>query len=108
MALTASVSFNVPDLPDNDTWFVNAAAWHNYWGSIDLTATFNPAATTKYVPTPYDASIPPTDLIIDSVHNVVVSLAMFNSLVAQVQSTDQALQNLRTQLKDAGFITNAQ
>lgn len=95
-------------LPDNDVWFINSAAWTAYWGSIPATASISPAATAIYVPQPFNAALPPTDFVIDGVDNVVPSIAQFNSLLAQVTAVDQCLQDLRTQLKAAGLISNAQ
>lgn len=106
--ITAEVIINVPALPDADVWFANSAAWSNYWRNLGATININPAATTVYVPVAFDNTLPPADFIVDDVHNVVPTIAQFNSLVGQVAALAADYQNLRTQLKDAGFITNAQ
>src|SRR5690242_7452502 len=103
MALTASVVIEVPDLPDADVWFANSAAWSNYWRNLTAEITINSAATTQYVPVNFDNTLPPADFIVDDVHNVVPTIAQFNSLIAQVAALASSYQDLRTQLKDAGF-----
>lgn len=109
MALNASISIVVPPLTDQAVWFANAAAWSNYWQNINLEATFDPAATVKYVAQPYDAAahVAPT-LTIDGQDFVLCSKAMFDALLNQLNVLDLAFQQMRTDLKDAGFIDNAQ
>lgn len=106
--ITAEIIINVPDLPDADIWFANSAAWTNYWRNLVGEVTFNPAATTIYVPVNFDNTLPPADFIVDDIHNVVPTIAQFNSLVAQLAALAASYQALRTQLKDAGFITLSQ
>lgn len=106
--LTATLQLNVPPLPDNDYWFINAAAWSNYWQNIVMTATFNPAANAIYVPSPFDPTTATDDFNIDGVEYYVPSLAMFNSLKAQVAALDASFQDLRAAMKTAGFIQNSQ
>ena len=91
-----------------DYWFVNAAAWSNYWADQGGTATLDAVPTTIYVPVPTDTSLTVEDLLVNGVDVYVPSMDIFVSLYNQVQAVDQCLQNLRTQLKDAGLITNAQ
>ena len=106
--LSATLQLKVPALPNNDYWFINAAAWSNYWQNIIMTATFNPAANALYVPSPFDLTTATEDFNIDGVEYYMPSLAMFNSLKAQVAALDNAFQDLRTAMKAAGFITNSQ
>lgn len=106
--ITAEIVINVPPLPDADIWFANSAAWSNYWRNLTGEVEFNPAATTVYVPVNFDNTLPPADFIVDDVHNVVPTIAQFNSLSASYQALAASYQALRTQLKDAGFITLAQ
>lgn len=108
MPLTAIVEIIVPDLPDADVWFANSAAWSNYWRNLGGTVIINPAATTLYVPVPFNVALAPADFIVDGVDNVVPTYAQFQSLQNQVAALDTSFQNLRTQLKAAGLITVAQ
>lgn len=108
MALTATLQLQVPALPDNDYWFINAAAWSNYWQNIQMTAEFQPAANTKYIPSPFDPTTPVELLNIDGVEHYLPSLARFISLQTQLAALDNSFQDLRTSLKTAGYITNAQ
>src|SRR6266404_2343090 len=109
MPFTVTFKLNVTPLPENDIWFANAAAWTNYWANQPGVAVIvNPASTTIYVPQPQDTSLPVYDLIIDGMDRNIPSLLLHESLATQVTAIDQALQDLRTQLKAAGFISNAQ
>lgn len=108
MPITAIVTLNVPDLPDADVWFANAAAWKNYWRQQIANVTIEPAATTLYVPSAYDTSLVPFYTNIDGVDYVLVTTAMFDSLMNRLDTLENSYQALRTQLKDAGLITNAQ
>ena len=109
MAITFSFSLNVTPLPDNDIWFANAAAWSNYWAQqTGGTVTLNPIATTIYTPQPFDNTLLVEDIRIDGVDHNLPSLAMFQSLVNAFVACDNALKDLRSQLKAAGLITNAQ
>ena len=105
-ALTATISFNVTPLPDDDVWFLNAAAWSNYWGSIQGTVTINPAVTISYAPQTFDNTLPAHNLIIDGIERIMPSLAMFSSLVNQVAALDGNFQDLKNALANAGLITN--
>jgi|SRR5215813_10516359 len=104
MALTASLRLVVPALPDDDVWFLNAAAWSNYWQNINMAATFDAYPNQKYVPSAFDNTLSYEMIIIDDVHIAVPSQAQFDSLKAQVAALDDSYQRLRTDLKDAGFI----
>lgn len=106
--LTAQLALVVPALPDNDYWFINAAAWSNYWQGIQMTAEFAPATNIKYIPSPFDNTTATELLNIDGVEHYFPSLAMFNSLKAQVAALDASFQDLRTAMKTAGFISEAQ
>lgn len=109
MALTASLSLTVPALPDNDVWFANSAAWTNYWHGITMSADFTPAATTVYVPQTFiwnDNNA--TSMIIDGVETYIINKTQFDALLLQLNTLDQCVQDMRTQLKTAGYIDNAQ
>jgi len=106
--ISGTVSISVPDLPDADVWFANSAAWTNYWKNLTAQLEFNGAATTVFVPVNFDNTLPPADFVVDDVHNVVPTIEQFNSLLAAFNALAASYQDLRTQLKDSGFITNAQ
>jgi hypothetical protein len=108
MAFTITFKLNVDPLPDMDYWFVNAAAWSNYWAHQGGTATLDAVPTSLYVPVPTDTDLPIYDLQVEGQDNKVPSEQLFESLYNQVVALDLAFQDLRTQLRDAGLITNAQ
>jgi hypothetical protein len=108
MALTARINLVVPDLPDADVWFANAAAWKNYWRNIGAEVEFDAAATTIYVPVAYNNALVPFFTVVDGFNYVLVTTAMFESLMNRVNAMEASFQDLRTQMRDAGFITNAQ
>lgn len=106
---TATVSISVPALPENDIWFANAQAWNNYWKNLSATIEIQALATTTlYVPGTFNSSLPVYNLVIDGVECVVVSKAMFDSLRDMVINLESSYQLLRTELREAGIITDAQ
>ncbi len=105
---TATVSIVVPALPDSDVWFANNAAWANYWKGISGDVELDAADTTIYVPVAYNAALVPCAINVDGVDYLLVTTAMFASLMAQITALDTALQNMRSEMKDAGYITEAQ
>lgn len=108
MATTVNVILDVPDLPDADIWFANAAAWKNYWKNIPLQFTFQGATTTKYVPFPYDVTLIPVAVTIEGVNYDMPTMAMFTSLHNRLDTLESKFQDMRTEMKDAGLITQAQ
>lgn len=106
--LNGTANLNVTPLPDNDIWFANSQAWTNYWKTINLTLSFNPAATSKYVSVPFDASLQPCYQNIDGKDYVLITNEMFTSLMNRLNALEQSYQDFRTQLRAASFITNAQ
>ena len=105
---TASATLDVTALPDNDIWFANSQAWSNYWKGQTVDITFDAAATTIYAASAYDNTLQPYVLNVDGVDNVLATNAMFTSLLARVNALNASYEALRTQMRDAGFITNAQ
>lgn len=106
--LTGTVSFNVAPLSDTDVWFANAAAWSNYWATQDVgTITFNPITTTTYAALAL-VDIGSAAFDVDGTLYYLVQQATFDSLVARVAALNAAFELMRTQLKAAGLITNAQ
>lgn len=108
MGLTVNINIAVPDLPDNDVWFANAQAWKNYWRNIGGDASIEPAATDKYVASTYNNALVPVAFNYLGVDYVVPTVAMFQSLLNRVDVLNNAFEAMRTQLKDAGLIENAQ
>lgn len=108
MAITFSIALDVPALPDNDTWFANAAAWTNYWRDIDVEGELDAIVTTTYVPSAYVAGQDAPVLDFGGIQYTFPTKAQHDSLVAQVAALDAIVQAMRTQMKNAGLITEAQ
>jgi len=108
MGLPVTISLEVPDLPDASVWFANAAAWKNYWRNLNADATIEGASTSIYTPVPYDNTLVPCYTVMDGVNYVLITLDMFQSIQARYDALEASYQDLRTQLKDAGLIDNAQ
>lgn len=107
MPLTATISINVPPLSDTDVWFANAAAWSNYWNDIEGDVTLDPIATIVYAASPFvDAG----DYVanVDGVEYRLVQKATFDSLKNRLDVLNSAFETMRTELRNAGLITNAQ
>lgn len=108
MAVQATITLEVPALPDAGVWFANASAWANYWRGQIATVTVEGAETTLYTPLAYDDTLVPVYQQIDGVDYVLVTQAMFQSMQARYDNLEFSYQSLRTQLKDAGLIDTAQ
>lgn len=107
MPLTANINLSVPPLPDNQVWFANAAGWSNYWKDIQIEATFDPADTTNYVPSPYNVALNFVRMSIDGVDQDMPAYNQHQSLVAQVAALDADYRLFKAAMKTAGFITNS-
>lgn len=106
---TAVISIVVPDLPDADVWFANNAAWSTYWKGITGEVELDPAETTIYVPVTYNPALLDVRYYnIDGIDYQVITIEMFNLLLQKVNAIDTILQNMRSEMKDAGYITEAQ
>lgn len=109
MALEATISLTVQDLPENDIWFINAQAWKNYWantsGTVELVAASNLIYTSQTVNVSAH-TIP--QMVVDGVPYTLVPMSLFNSLLDKVNNLDVSYQNLREAMKDAGYIQNSQ
>src|ERR1051326_4052315 len=109
MPLHVTFRLNVAPLPDNNVWFANAQAWANYWrdvGGADLEV--EPVDNTIYVPSAYNAALQPVVLSIEGVDYVVVTKAMFDSLLQRVDQLNANYQTMRDELKAAGLIEHSQ
>lgn len=108
MALTATIVLEVPPLPDADVWFANADAWLNYWRDIGATVTFDSAENALYVPVAFDNLIEYIAIDVNGDVFNLVPQAMFESLKARLDAMEASYQDLRTAMKDADFIEEAQ
>ncbi len=108
MAFEATISINVPDLPNTSVWFLNAAAWKSYWTGATAIVDIDGAITDKYIPLPYNVALIPAVLNIDGVDYILTTQAQMNSLRGQLDTLDIAVQQMRTAMKAAGLITEAQ
>lgn len=106
--MTASVSFNLPALSDNTVAFANAAAWNSYFSNITAAVEFDAIVNTLYVPVSYNTGLVPIALNIMDVDYIIPSNAMFQSLLAAYNALNTNYELLRTELRAAGLITNAQ
>lgn len=106
--LIANVTLNVTPLDDNEVAFANAAAWNNYWANVTGEVELEAADTTIYTAVPFDDGLVPCDMVIDSTAYQLVTTAQLASLLARVDALNNAFELMRTELRDAGYITNAQ
>lgn len=105
--ITFTLNLAVPPLTDQTVWFANAQSWSNYWTGVGGEATIDPIVTSIYAPNIFvDGDPCITD--IDGIQWQLISKPVFDSLVAQVAALDTALQTMRTELRDAGLITQSQ
>lgn len=107
MPLTVNISLEVPDLPDNSVAFLNNAAWVNYWRNVDVVAEFTPADNDIYLENAYN-NAQQVDFNWNGQDFSVPSIEQFNSLLLAYQTLNTNYKNLRTVMKDAGFILEAQ
>jgi hypothetical protein len=106
--VTLNLSLTVPDLPDSGIWFANAQAWKNYFRNVTAEGEVAAAITDVYAPVLYNNALAPVQLNYAGNNYVFPSIAMFESLLAKIEAMETCLQNTRSQLKDAGYITEAQ
>jgi hypothetical protein len=108
MAITATISVNVSALPDNAIWFANSAAWSNYWSDITADVEVDAVANTIYDPEPYNNALQHYTLNVDGVDVPLATKLQIDSLIAQVAALDASYQQLRTEMRNAGYLENAQ
>jgi len=109
MALNATGTLVVPPLSDNEEWFINVAAWNNYWTDIPLDITLTGADTTIYVPHVPNYALPFVQMAMeDGTTQDFPTKAQFNDLLTLVTTLNTSYELLRTELRAAGLITNAQ
>lgn len=108
--MTATISFNVDPLTDNAVWFANAAAWNNYWASVNATVDIDPLTTTLYTQSAYDTGLSSGMPIFNIAGEdyILVTKPCFDSLLAMVNALNASYMLLRTEFYNQGFITNAQ
>lgn len=105
MPISATVSLNVTPLVDNEIAFANAAAWNDYFNNLTGEVEINAITVTGYTDSPYDSTLTPHQMTVDSVAYVFPTLDMFNSLKQQVQQMDTNYITLRAELYAAGLIS---
>lgn len=109
MALTVNISLDVPDLPDDDVWFANAAAWTEYWRDISVEATFDAVANSLYAETNYDTSLMGVTITDDTgAQHSLATVAIITSLLARLDTLNTSYKTLRDELKVAGLLENSQ
>jgi len=106
--MTATISFNLPELTDNSVAFANAAAWNSYFSNITAEVEFDAIENTTYYPVAYNTGLVPAAFNIGDVDYIVPTSAMFTSLLNAYNALNTNYQLLRTELRAAGLITNAQ
>lgn len=108
--MTATVSVNVSALPDNDVWFQNAAAWNSYWSNVTANVTLDEIDNQVYTPSTYNPSgdLYPEAFQIGGEVKILVTEAMFNSLLTRLNTLNSSYELLRTELRNAGLLKNAQ
>jgi len=105
MSITFTINLNVTPLTDNTIAFANAAAWNNYFNALSADAEMEPVVVTGYSDSPYDDTLTPHSLTVDSTNYIFPTLDQFNSLKAQLQTLDASYQTMRQELYAAGLIS---
>ena len=103
--INATISISVPPLSDNAPWFVNAAAWSNYWSGISGDIELTPITVTTYTDVPYNAALQPASITIDTTNFVLATQAQFTSLLAAYTALRNNYIALRGELYAAGLIS---
>ena len=103
--VNATVSLNVPALADSDIWFANSQAWSNYWAAVPAQIDIE-IDTTAYVAYTYNGSLVPANLKIDGIDYALVTMAQYNDMKSRVDTLNTAFELLKTELRNAGLITN--
>lgn len=106
--ITFTLTLNVPELPENDIWFANANAWYNYFRSVSAEASVDATTVQLYSPVAYNDALEGSAFYIDDTLYNVPTTEQFNSLKAQLAALDSSYKQLRTELRDAGYIDKAQ
>lgn len=113
----ANITFNLPDLPDNDVWWANNAAWQAYWNNQTITVDVDAATTgergvvLQAATTVYTAGGTGTrdyvNLVIDGVGYIVPLQSSFDELRTAFVALNADYMTLKTALVAAGVINNA-
>jgi hypothetical protein len=106
MALNFITNLQVPILPENEVWFLNSAAWTNYWASINIQGSFDAYGNVAYAESIYDNSLMGYNLNYGEVAYAFPSQAQFNSLLAAYQTLNINYKNLRADLVAIGLLEN--
>lgn len=110
-----NVTFDLPELPDNDVWWANSAAWQAYWNESSLVVSIDPATTTDYGVIKVANTLPYTSLattnndasvlVVDGVNYMVPTLESYQQLKAAFNALNLNYQNLKSALITAGTVT---
>jgi len=103
--ITATVSLNVTPLVDNEIAFANAAAWNDYFNNLTGEVELDAITTDVYTDSPYDTTLQPHQLTVDTQVYIFPTLDMFNSLKTQVSQLDQNYIAMRAAMYAAGLIS---
>jgi hypothetical protein len=102
-----NIGLSLPDLPDNDVWFANNAAWINYWKQISFVGD----ASIPSIDVPdfnyyvYDAGFVGTPVTISAVNYVFCGFAAAQELQAQLTALETSYREMRAAMKVAGLIS---
>lgn len=105
--MTATITITVDPLTDNTIWFANAAAWNNYWASVDATVDIDPLTTVAYTDQPYNTGLSAGMPIfnIAGTDHILVTKPCFDSLLAMVNALNSSYETLRTEMYNQGLIS---
>lgn len=106
MALNFKTNIIVPELPENDVWWANSAAWTNYWASINLQGSFDSYGNQAYAEIAYDNTLNGFNLLYGETNYAIPSQAQFNSLLAAFLALNAAFKQQRADLVATGLFTN--
>lgn len=108
--MTATITFNVDPLTDNTVWFANAAAWNNYWSTVDASVDIDPITTTVYTESTYNTGLSAGMPIVSiaGTDYVLATKDAFDSLLAMVNALNSSYKTLRTEMYNQGLISAAQ
>jgi hypothetical protein len=106
MPLQANITILAPALSDTEIWFANAQAWSNYWAGTPATVSIS-ITTAAYVEHVYDETKLASTITIDGTEYALVNMAQFTELRLVIETLNTSYQTLRTELANAGLISQA-
>ena len=102
-----NIGQSLPDLPDNDVWFANNAAWKNYWKEIAFNgnASFASIVVPDYNYYVYDGNFIATAVVVGANTYQLCSFAAAQELQTQLLTLETSYRNMRAAMKVAGLIS---